>query len=95
MMLASLVLPKEKPWVRKITAVYTEVGYDVLPLMFKDTPQYLAPFFRYEKYNTIAKAPDGWTDNPINPTKNQTNFSGWPAIQTYPTSRNQGGLSQL
>jgi hypothetical protein len=54
--------------------VYTEVGYDVLPLMFKDTPQYLAPFFRYEKYNTIAKAPEGWTDNPINPTKNQQIF---------------------
>jgi hypothetical protein len=54
--------------------VYTEVGYDVLPLMFRDTPQYLAPFFRYEKYNTIAKAPDGWTDNPINPTKNQQIF---------------------
>jgi hypothetical protein len=43
--------------------VYTEVGYDVLPLMFKDTP-----------YNTIAKAPEGWTDNPINPTKNQQIF---------------------
>ncbi len=53
---------------------YTEVGYDVLPLMFKDTPQYLAPFFRYEKYNTIAKAPEGWGDNPINPTKNQQIF---------------------
>ena len=54
--------------------VYTELGYDVLPLMFKDTPQYLAPFFRYEKYNTIAKAPEGWGDNPINPTKNQQIF---------------------
>ena len=54
--------------------VYTEVGYDVLPLMFRDTPQYLAPFFRYERYNTIAKAPEGWTDNPINPTKDQHIF---------------------
>jgi len=54
--------------------VYTEVGYDVLPLMFRDTPQYLAPFFRYERYNTIAKAPEGWTDNPINPTKDQQIF---------------------
>ncbi|MGZ8946027.1 MAG: hypothetical protein ACXW1W_11450 [Methylococcaceae bacterium] len=42
---------------------YTEVGYDVLPLLFKDTPQYLAPFFRYEKYDTIAKAPNGYKDN--------------------------------
>jgi hypothetical protein len=51
--------------------VYTEVGYDVLPLMFKDTPQYLAPFFRYEKYNTIAKTPEGFTGDP---TKNQQVF---------------------
>jgi hypothetical protein len=42
---------------------YTEVGYDVLPLLFKDTPQYLAPFFRYEQYDTIAKAPNGFKDN--------------------------------
>jgi len=42
---------------------YTEVGYDVLPLLFKDTPQYLAPFFRYEQYDTIAKAPNGFDDN--------------------------------
>ena len=43
---------------------YTEVGYDVLPLLFKDTPQYLAPFFRYEKYNTIASAPEGFAGDP-------------------------------
>jgi len=42
---------------------YSEVGYDVLPLLFKDIPQYLAPFFRYEKYDTIAKAPNGYNDN--------------------------------
>ncbi|MGZ8947097.1 MAG: hypothetical protein ACXW1W_16960 [Methylococcaceae bacterium] len=42
---------------------YSEVGYDVLPLLFRDTPQYLAPFFRYEQYDTIAKAPNGYKDN--------------------------------
>ena len=42
---------------------YTEVGYDVLPLLFKDTPQYLAPFVRYEHLDTIAKAPNGFEDN--------------------------------
>jgi hypothetical protein len=50
---------------------YSEVGYDVLPLLFKDTPQYLAPFFRFEKYNTIAKAPAGFAGDP---TKNQRVF---------------------
>jgi len=42
---------------------YTEIGYDVLPLVFKDTPQYLAPFFRYEQYDTIASTPSGYKDN--------------------------------
>ena len=42
---------------------YTEVGYDVLPWIFKDTTQYLAPFFRYEQYDTIATAPKGWSDD--------------------------------
>jgi hypothetical protein len=42
---------------------YTELGYDVLPLLFKDTAQYLAPFFRYEHFDTIAKAPNGYEDN--------------------------------
>lgn len=42
---------------------YTELGYDVLPLLFKDTAQYLAPFFRYETLDTIAKAPTGFADD--------------------------------
>ena len=50
---------------------YTEAGYDVLPLMFRDTPQYLAPFVRYEKLNTIAKAPLGYS---ADPTKDQQVF---------------------
>ncbi|MDD5410573.1 MAG: hypothetical protein PHF31_04040 [Methylobacter sp.] len=43
---------------------YTELGYDVLPLLWQDTTQYLAPFFRYEKLNTVAKAPDGFANDP-------------------------------
>ena len=42
---------------------YTEIGYDILPLIFKDTAQYLAPFFRYEQFDTIAEAPTGFDDN--------------------------------
>lgn len=42
---------------------YTEVGYDVLPLLFRDTTQYLAPFFRYEQFDTIAQAPTGFLDD--------------------------------
>ena len=42
---------------------YTELGYDIMPLLFKDTAQYLAPFFRYEQLDTIAEAPDGFGDD--------------------------------
>jgi len=43
---------------------YSELGYDVLPLLWRDTTQYLAPFFRYEKLNTVAKAPIGFANDP-------------------------------
>jgi hypothetical protein len=42
---------------------YTEVGYDILPLILPDTIQYLAPFFRYEQMDTIASAPTGFLDD--------------------------------
>lgn len=42
---------------------YTELGYDVLPLIFPETRQYLAPFFRYEQFDTIASAPSGFADD--------------------------------
>jgi hypothetical protein len=42
---------------------YSELGYDVLPLLVKDTTQYLAPFFRYEQLDTIASAPVGFSDD--------------------------------
>ncbi|MSP28636.1 MAG: hypothetical protein EXR80_09630 [Methylococcales bacterium] len=41
---------------------YSEIGYDILPL-FTNTTQYLAPFFRYEHFDTIGKAPAGYKDN--------------------------------
>lgn len=42
---------------------YTELGYDILPMIVSDTDQYLAPFFRYEQFDTIARAPSGFDDN--------------------------------
>lgn len=42
---------------------YTEVGYDIMPWLIQDTAQYLAPFFRFEKYDTLASVPDGFADN--------------------------------
>jgi len=42
---------------------YTELGYDILPLVFSDTTQYLAPFVRYENYDTVSRAPAGFADD--------------------------------
>jgi hypothetical protein len=44
---------------------YTEVGYDVLPLLFPDTTQYLAPFFRYERLNTASEVEKEVLGNPL------------------------------
>lgn len=41
---------------------YTEAAYNILPLLWEESTQYVAPFFRYESYNTLAKVPDGFTD---------------------------------
>lgn len=43
---------------------YTEIGYNVLPLLFGGTDQYLAPFFRYERLDPLASVPNGFADNP-------------------------------
>ncbi len=42
---------------------YTEVGYDVMPMLFPESAQYLAPFFRYERLDTVASAPTGFADD--------------------------------
>lgn len=42
---------------------YSELGYDILPHVFHDTTQYLAPFFRYERLDTLAKVPVGQLDD--------------------------------
>lgn len=42
---------------------YTEAGYDVLPLLKKDSTQSLIPFVRYERYNTQDEVPAGFTPN--------------------------------
>ena len=44
---------------------YSEVGYDVLPFIINGTDQYLAPFFRYERLNTMAQVAEGVTADPL------------------------------
>ena len=39
---------------------YAEAAYDLMPVLWKDSTQYLAPFFRYEQFDTIARAPSGF-----------------------------------
>ena len=39
---------------------YTELAYNIMPILWSDSIQYLAPFFRYEAYNTLAGVPTGF-----------------------------------
>jgi outer membrane receptor protein involved in Fe transport len=42
---------------------YTEAAYDVMPWLWRDSTQYLAPFFRYERYDTLSSVPTGFTND--------------------------------
>ena len=50
---------------------YVEAGYNVLPLFF-NTSHYLAPFARFEAYNTQFRVPSGFESNPANNRKTIT-----------------------
>ncbi|MFO1419257.1 MAG: hypothetical protein U1E83_11415 [Methylotetracoccus sp.] len=42
---------------------YAEAAYDVVPLIWPTSTQFFAPFFRFERFDTIATAPRGFQDN--------------------------------
>ncbi len=42
---------------------YTELGYNILPLFMPESTHYLAPFFRYERWDTLAEVPTGFADD--------------------------------
>lgn len=50
---------------------YCEVAYDILPLF--GSKQYLAPFIRWERYDTQQKVPSGYSRNPAN-NRTETTF---------------------
>ena len=45
---------------------YVEAAYDVLPWVLPETTQYLAPFFRYENFDTQDAVPHGFVRVPGN-----------------------------
>ena len=45
----------------QILGGYAEVGYDILPLLFPGTEMSLSPFFRFERLDTQANVPTGFT----------------------------------
>jgi len=46
-----------------LLGIYGEAAYNVLPLIWSDTTQYLAPWFRYTWLDTNNKVPSGFTRN--------------------------------
>jgi hypothetical protein len=45
---------------------YAAGGYDVLPILAPGTEQFLAPYLRYERYNTQSSVAAGFAANPAN-----------------------------
>jgi hypothetical protein len=50
----------------KLFGGYVEGAYDVLSLTKNSKGHYLAPFFRYERYDTQARTPSAFAKNPAN-----------------------------
>lgn len=40
---------------------YLEAAHDIMPFVWKDSSQYLAPFVRLERYNTLASVANGFS----------------------------------
>lgn len=53
----------EKTIAERVEGWYAEAAYDVLPHFVSGTTQYLAPFVRYESYDTQASVPSGFARN--------------------------------
>jgi len=60
---------------------YTEVAYDVMPFLWPTSTQFLAPFFRFERFDTIAAAPRGFSDNGF---WNRTIYQGGLTYKPHP-----------
>ena len=41
---------------------YAEGAYDIMPYLWPESTHYLAPFVRYERYNTLAAVPEGFSN---------------------------------
>ena len=51
---------------RRFFGGYAEAAYDLLALISDPKGQSLSPFFRYERYDTQWKVPEGYIKNPAN-----------------------------
>lgn len=59
-MLSGAVSASNRPIANQIYGWYLEAAYDILPFLRPGTTHYLAPFFRFERYNTQADVPAGF-----------------------------------
>lgn len=59
----TLSIDLKQPISSRIMGGYVEAGYDILPLIFPETEMYLAPFIRYERIDTQADVPSGFTSD--------------------------------
>ena len=50
----------DQPVADVMLGYYGEIAYDVLPLVIPDTAHYLAPWYRYSRFDTQNSVPDGF-----------------------------------
>ncbi|MBI4516156.1 MAG: hypothetical protein HY699_10130 [Deltaproteobacteria bacterium] len=50
----------DQPVAEVMLGYYGEIAYDVLPLLMPDTAHYLAPWYRYSRFDTQNSVPDGF-----------------------------------
>ena len=55
---------KRTPVGKNAFGFYTEIGYNILPLLIPDSKQSLYPFMRYDYYDTMQKVEGSVIDNP-------------------------------
>jgi len=59
----SAALGSSGPISKRIVGGYLEAAYDILPLLFPGTEMSLSPFIRFERLDTQADVPAGFTPN--------------------------------
>ena len=81
--------PAAQPIGKVMLGAYAEVAYDLMPLVWPETTQYLAPWFRYSWLDTNNKVAERLQSRPRGAARL---LRVRPAVQADPADRPEGRL---